>query len=97
MKGDTAQSRKRSKLTRLRRGRESDSPPAASSSKRRNAVLSDDDLDAEDLELPARGGIQDIWAEEEEDEEDEEERRAPLSRRVSHKGNRRLGKTFSRV
>ena len=70
MEENTGQSLKRSKLTRLRRGRESDSPPAASSSKLRNAVLSDDDLDAEDLELPARGGIQDIWAEEEEDEDD---------------------------
>ncbi|VDB95810.1 unnamed protein product, partial [Peniophora sp. CBMAI 1063] len=77
MEENTGEQFKRSKLKRLRHGRESDSPPAASSSKRRNAVLSDDDLDAEDLELPSRGGINDIWAEDEDEDDfidcDEEE------------------------
>ena len=72
MEENTGETFKRSKLKRLRRGREEDSPPAASSSKRRNAVLSDDDLDAEDLELPSRGGIQDIWAEDEDEDDDED-------------------------
>ncbi|KAH7913720.1 SH2 domain-containing protein [Hygrophoropsis aurantiaca] len=66
----------RNRLTRLRRGRESGSPPVASSSKRKPVVeSSEDDLDEDDLDLPQVQDIQRIWDDERvgggrEDEED---------------------------
>ncbi|KZV60829.1 hypothetical protein PENSPDRAFT_693946 [Peniophora sp. CONT] len=69
MEEKTGETFKRSKHKRLRRGRKSDPPPAASSSKRRNAILFDVYVNAEDVELPSRGGIRDIWTEDE-DEDD---------------------------
>ncbi|KAI0065393.1 transcription elongation factor Spt6 [Artomyces pyxidatus] len=69
-------SRSKNRLTRLRRGRDSGTPPVASSSKRRPAVeSSDEDLDADDLELPRVQDITRIWDDERaaggrEDEED---------------------------
>ncbi|TFY57669.1 hypothetical protein EVJ58_g6888 [Rhodofomes roseus] len=62
---NTGASFSRNRLTRLRRARDSESPPAPSSSKRK-AVLepSDDDLDNDDLELPQIQDIQNIWDDE---------------------------------
>ncbi|KAI0035919.1 transcription elongation factor SPT6 [Vararia minispora EC-137] len=65
---NTGKSFSRNKLTRLRRGRDSASPPPDVSSKRRHVITSDDDLD-DDLELPKAQAIQDIW----DDEEDEDD------------------------
>lgn len=52
--------KRRGRLTRLRRGRDSESPPAASTSKRRAVIdSSDDDLDHDDL--PRVQDIHNIW------------------------------------
>jgi transcription elongation factor SPT6 len=70
---NTGASFTKSRLTRLRRGHTSESPPAASSS-RRNAILesSDDDLDNDDI--PQVQDIQRIWDDERTgDREDEED------------------------
>ncbi|KAA1471105.1 transcription elongation factor Spt6 [Dentipellis sp. KUC8613] len=57
--------RNKNRLTRLRRGRDSESPPVASSSKRKAVVVSEDeDLDADDLELPQVQDIHRIWDDE---------------------------------
>lgn len=57
--------RNKNRLTRLRRGRDSESPPVASSSKRKTVVdFSDEDLDADDLELPQVQDIHRIWDDE---------------------------------
>ena len=62
---NTGASFSRHRLTRLRRARDSESPPAPSSSKRKAVVeSSDDDLDNDDLELPAVQDIQNIWDDE---------------------------------
>ena len=62
---NTGASFSRNRLTRLRRARDSESPPAPSSSKRKAVVeSSDDDLDNDDLELPAVQDIQNIWDDE---------------------------------
>lgn len=61
----------RNRLSRLRRGRESDSPPAASSSKRRAIVeSSDEDLDRDDAR-PRATGVQDLWDDDKRDDEDD--------------------------
>lgn len=72
---NTGASFTKGRLTRLRRGHDSDSPPATSSSKRRPALeSSDDDLDNDDLEIPQVQDIQRIWdddrAGDREDDED---------------------------
>ncbi|KAH9935008.1 transcription elongation factor Spt6 [Fomitopsis serialis] len=62
---NTGASFSRNRLTRLRRARDSESPPAPSSSKRKAVVeSSDDDLDNDDLELPQVQDIQNIWDDE---------------------------------
>lgn len=62
---NTGASFSRNRLTRLRRARDSESPPAPSSSKRKAVVeSSDEDLDNDDLELPAVQDIQNIWDDE---------------------------------
>ncbi|THH26563.1 hypothetical protein EUX98_g7622 [Antrodiella citrinella] len=57
-------SRNKHRLTRLRRARDSESPPGPSSSKRKQVVASDDDLDNDDLELPQIQDIHNIWDDE---------------------------------
>ncbi|TFY83720.1 hypothetical protein EWM64_g301 [Hericium alpestre] len=58
--------RKQSRLTRLRRGRDSESPPVASSSRRKAVVESSDEglEDVDDLELPRVRDIHSIWDDE---------------------------------
>ncbi|KAL6300573.1 SH2 domain-containing protein [Sparassis latifolia] len=66
----------KNRLTRLRRARDSESPPVPSSSKRKSVIeSSEDDLDNDDLDLPQVQDIQNIWDDERaaagrEDEED---------------------------
>ncbi|KXN86889.1 Transcription elongation factor SPT6 [Leucoagaricus sp. SymC.cos] len=62
---------KKNRLTRLRRGRVSDSPPAASSRRRNVVESSDEDLDNDDT-LPQVQDIQKIW-DDERGRDDEEE------------------------
>lgn len=71
---NTGASFTKSRLTRLRRGHDSDSPPVASSSKRKTILeSSDDDLDNDDL-IPQVQDIQRIWDDERTgDREDEED------------------------
>jgi transcription elongation factor SPT6 len=62
---------KKSRLTRLRRGRVSESPPAASSRRRNVVESSDEDLDNDDT-LPQVQDIQKIWDDERGRDEEEE-------------------------
>lgn len=58
------------RLTRLRRGRDSGSPPVASSSKRKALVeSSDDDLDLDNEDLPRVQDIQSIFKDDDDDVE----------------------------
>lgn len=58
-------SRNKHRLTRLRRARDSQSPPEPSSSKRKQVVRSDEeDIDNDDLELPQVQDIHNIWDDE---------------------------------
>ncbi|CCM04612.1 uncharacterized protein FIBRA_06796 [Fibroporia radiculosa] len=62
---NTGASFSRNRLTRLRRARDSASPPAPSTSRRKHVVeSSDDDLDNDDLDLPQVQDIQKIWDDE---------------------------------
>ncbi|KAF8636737.1 hypothetical protein AX17_003540 [Amanita inopinata Kibby_2008] len=66
---NTGASFKKSRLTRLRRGRESESPPAASTSKRRT-VLESSDEDIDQNKSHRVPDIQNIWDDGREDDED---------------------------
>ncbi|KAG6845335.1 hypothetical protein H0H87_010792 [Tephrocybe sp. NHM501043] len=66
---NTGASFKKNRLTRLRRGRDSESPAAFSSKRKTLADSSDDDLDNEDL--PQVQDIQRIWDDRGEDDDDE--------------------------
>ncbi|KAI0082636.1 transcription elongation factor SPT6 [Panus rudis PR-1116 ss-1] len=63
-------SRRKHRLTRLRRGRDSESPQAPSSSKRHAVVESSDEED--DLDLPKVQDIHNIWDDERRREDDED-------------------------
>lgn len=66
---NTGASFKKNRLTRLRRGRESESPPAVSSSKRRAVVeSSDEDIDNESRPVP---DIHNIWDDGRDEEDDD--------------------------
>lgn len=62
---------KKNRLTRLRRGRVSDSPPAASSRRRNVVESSDEDIDNDEA-LPQVQDIQKIWDDERGRDEEEE-------------------------
>ena len=72
---NTGTSFARNRLTRLRRARDSQSPPAPSSKRKTVVESSDDDLDNDDLDLPRVQDIHNIWDDEKaalgrDDEED---------------------------
>lgn len=71
---NTGASFTKSRLTRLRRGHDSESPPPASSKRKPILESSDDDLDNDDLDVPQVQDIQRIWDDERTgDREDEED------------------------
>ncbi|EMD38273.1 hypothetical protein CERSUDRAFT_113442 [Gelatoporia subvermispora B] len=61
---NTGASFSRNRLTRLRRARDSESPPAPSRKQRTVIESSDDDLDNDDIDLPQIQDIQNIWDDE---------------------------------